>query len=202
MYNRESFQLREPIIQFGAYEDLDLIGPGDDPEDFFVPASNPLAGYIRMGTITVEIADSFVEYKSGTPHQNVRVDLLERMFTVKYTANQLELEAFSRYYNLLVVEGGVWNQYWIGYDTPVRPYYGLLLTSTKVNGDPLNVGVFYAQSLPATLSLSSKGTDYTDIPAEFRSFVHPDFETDPGDYTNAQKAYGIVFDPGTGSSSS
>ena len=201
-YNRETLVLEEPVIQFGTWQDLDLITPADDPTDpaFWNPGGD--FGYIRMGTIEITISDETVEYLSRTPHETVRKDLLRRRYMWKFTGNQIEQENFIRLYNLYV-QSGAWIQAWIGLNTPVRPYIGLLGRGRKVDGTELYVALWHGQVWTPENRLSSSGTDYVDTPVEVESFVHPDFQVDPANpvLLNDLKSYGMIFEPAASSSS-
>jgi hypothetical protein len=197
-YDAQKLILRELTIQYGTFQDIDLLSPADDPEDPTYWTLGGNFGYLRMGTVTYGIADQFVEYLSKTPHQIVRKDLLQRNITVEFTANQFDSTNFQYLYNALV-ELGAFNQYWLGSDTPTRPRFGLLGSGTKVDGTVVKFTVWSGSVVTEDLSLKFTGNDYVDTSVMIQAFVAPEFATDPTDYSDDQKCYGMIFEPGSSS---
>lgn len=66
-YDSTEFILKEGTIQYGIWTDPHLITTSSDPLSSFSATST--VGYIRMGTIAVNIPDERVEYLSNTPHE-------------------------------------------------------------------------------------------------------------------------------------
>lgn len=192
-YNSESLMLREMTLQWGTSFDLDLMTANDDVEDFFTPSG--VFGYLRMGTFKIGIKDSFVEYKSKTPHQIVREDMLERIITWEFTANQLEGSNFTLLYNALQ-EIGVFTHNKFGSDTPTRPRFAILGKGALVDGSPVKALAYSGSIVTEDITLNMSGTDYVDIPAMFQLFVAPEFAQDPSQFDFDQQCYMTLQTPG------
>jgi hypothetical protein len=201
MYNSEEFVLREFTVQYGAWSDLDTLTSADNPTSVTYWAPTGDFGYLRMGTVAYGINDTFVEYKSKTPHQVVRKDLIERAVTAQFTANQLDSTNFTYLYNALV-QTGAYNLYWLGSDSPTRPRLGFLFNGTKVDGSVFNAAIWSGEIVTEDLTLTMSGEDYVDCAVMIQAFVAPDFASDPTNYTLDTKCYGMIFEPGAGSSAS
>lgn len=188
--NRNEFILKEATIQYGTWANPHAIVPGTNPSSSFTATGN--FGYIRMGTVKVGLNDTFAEYKAGTPHKMIRKDLLERIYTLEFTANQFNPTNYQIFYNL-DVDSGTYNLGWIGSDAPVKTRYGFLLTGTKVDGTSVYIAVWAGEVTTEDKSLTFSGTDYVDIPVKIQAFEGDTFAANPNDEHN----YGMIYEAAT-----
>lgn len=186
--NKDEFILKEGLIQYGTWTDPDLIVPGTDPTTSFTATGD--LGYIRQGSISVGLADTFAEYLSGTPQKIIRKDLIRRNYTWQFTANQFNSTAYTVLYNF-DVDTGLYTLAWIGSDAPVKTRYGWLLTGTKVDGTAIYIAIWAGEIVTETKDLKFAGTDYVDIPVMIQAFEHADFISTPNDQHN----YGMIYEP-------
>jgi hypothetical protein len=185
-YSKDELLLKEMTVEYGTWANLDTLTASTDPDTLFTSLGN--FGYLRMGSLGITLEDTFAEYKSGTPHKSVRMDLIERMFGLTFTVNQFNHTNLQIILNTQV-SAGAYNIIHIGSDAPVKTRYGYRLGGTLVDGSFIRCGVWAAEVITASKTLAMSGTDYVDEPVEVRAFEHEDFITTPDD----QKNYGAIW---------
>lgn len=187
-FNRNEFVLKEATIEYGAWTDPHLLTPASNPTSSFTVTDN--VGFIRQGTIVMGFNDEFVEYRSGTPYKIIRKDLIGRVYTWAFTANQFNATLLTFFYNI-DVDTGTYNLHWIGNDAPVKPRYGYLATGTRVDGTNFWAAIWSGEIVTEDKSLTFSGTDYVDIPIMIQAFQGDTF-VDAN--ANDEHNYGMVFD--------
>lgn len=189
-YESTEFILKEGMIDYGTIASPDAIDPSTDPNDSFSLTDN--VGYIRMGTINMNMPDERVEYLSNTPHIRIRNDLLMRDWFWEFTVNQFNITALALFKNTLT-ESGAYNLMHVGPDQAIATRYCFRLRSFRVDGTAFNAFIYSGEVATEDNSITPSGSDYVDIPVRILAYPHADF--DISDATDLQKAYGLVWYP-------
>lgn len=191
--DRNKLLLKEPNIQIGVWNNVDLITPAVDPLTFFTPNTLGDFGYVRQGSINIQFNDAFVEYRVGTPNLVIRKDLIQRDFMLAFTANQWGAELTELIQNSLT-ELGPYNLNHIGNDAPVKPRLGILLDGQLVDGSRIYFAMYAAEVTTEDKSATFPGTDYVDRPVMLQAFQADAYEGNQT-FEAQQKNYGLIWQP-------
>jgi hypothetical protein len=188
-YNREEFILKEGTLEYGTWTDPSALTPASNPASAFTATDN--VGYVRMGSIIVNIADERVEYLSNTPHEIVRRDLLRRNYFWTFTNNQFNATSIALLKNM-DVDTGTYNLAWVGPDIPTPTQYGWLFTGERVDGTAFYAAIWSGEVSTDDNNLTFTGTDYVDINVMIQAFPDSNFSDTAAD---RQQKYGMLFFP-------
>ena len=100
-YSRDEFILKEGVIEYGTWTSPHLLDGSTDPSTSFTATDN--VGYIRQGTISLMINNTWGEYLSGTPQKIIREDLIRRNYFWEFTMNQFNPDFLSIFKNLKTI---------------------------------------------------------------------------------------------------
>ena len=189
-YADTEFILKEGTIDYGVITNPESIAPGVDPNASFAATDN--VGYIRMGTINLNMPDTRVEYLSNTPHYRIRNDLLQRDFFWEFTLNQFNKDALALFKNV-VVQSGTYNLIHYGPEQSIATRYCFRWRGYRVDGRAFNAFLYSGEVANDDQSVTPPGTDYVDMPVKILAFPHSGF--DLAVLADARKAYGMFWYP-------
>jgi hypothetical protein len=193
--NSETFLLKEGTLSVGTWTNPEDIGTNaTSPLSFF--SGNPI-GYVKQGTINIDIPREYAEFLNNTPGILIRKDLIRKQFAIEGENGQFDGEVTSLLkntnsqlsYAVTIPSAQTWDLMHMGSDEPVQSAQGFLLETELTNGDIMLIGIYAGRLLTEDNSIALSGTEHAVQPFRIDSFVHPGFD---GVTDEAQKHYGLI----------
>ncbi len=191
----EVLLIKEGVFKVGVFTNPQLIGTNaTSPASFF---TGDIIGFIKQGTISVNINRTFAEFKSSTPAIMIRKDLIEKTFTTTFESGQFDGDSIEllkgtnsqKDFNVTIPGAETWDIHHMGSDEPVQPAQGFLLDTLLTNGDRFLVAIYSGRVLGEDISIALSGTDYAITGGEVVAFPDSNFT---GVTDETQKHYGFL----------
>jgi hypothetical protein len=194
--NSDRFLLKEGVLRVGTITNPENIGTNNtDPRTFF---SGDDIGYIRRGTVSVNLNREYATFESDTPAEMIRKDLIRKSFNITFEHGQFNADVVEllkgtnsqKSYSVSTPNSQTWNLHHLGPDEPTKTRQAYELEAELTNGEIYIVYLYSGEMLAEDISEERSGDDYVVQSGNIQAFPHPNFTSS---VTNArQKSYGLI----------